>query len=104
LTQRAITAIIGLSCGYVSARAAHVIQVHNSSNKKITKLVISADGKTYAAFSAGNGIKPGETVGVGWDISNHQCAFYLKAVCADRSESTSQQFDICEKDVFVEFT
>ena len=96
----AMVAMIGLSVGHASGWFDRHVQVRNNSNKKIVKVLASADGEKYTVFHTGNGIKPGQTVDLAWDKSNgHDCQWYLKAIFADTSESAPAQFDFCTKDV-----
>lgn len=104
VTFVAIIAMLSLSNIRGSVVFDHRVEVRNSSNRKITKILASADGEKYVGINVGSGLKPEQTMEVDWDRSQgHECVWYLKAVYADTSESAPAQFDLCEKDVMVEF-
>lgn len=94
--------VIGVSFGSTTIVERRV-QVHNASEKMITKILGSSDGATYAAINIPNGIKPGRTVEVRWDRNASDCNWTLNAQYADRSESAPARFDLCEGDVTIEF-
>jgi hypothetical protein len=80
-------------------------EVTNNTSSKITKILVSEDGKEYGFFDIGKGIKPGETAELVWASSTNgeECKQYFKAVFADGSESEPQIFDFCEEGVVLEF-
>lgn len=80
-------------------------EVTNNTSSKITKILVSEDGREYGFFDIGKGIKPGETAELVWDSSTdgEDCKQYFKAVFADGSESQPQIFDFCEEGVSLEF-
>ncbi|HUQ31000.1 MAG TPA: hypothetical protein VM095_02725 [Pyrinomonadaceae bacterium] len=80
-------------------------KVTNTTDKKITKILVSEDGEEYGDFNIGSGIAPGKTVTLAWDSSTNgeNCEQYIKAVFADGEESEAQQFDFCEEGVVIEF-
>jgi hypothetical protein len=82
----------------------NTVQITNSSSKKVKRLFASADGQGFAAVNIGSGIGPSETLGV--DLNSEggtRCSWRLKVVYADRSASTSRQFNICNEYVAIEF-
>ncbi|MGZ5051312.1 MAG: hypothetical protein ACXWF8_05980 [Methylobacter sp.] len=80
-------------------------KVHNTTNSKITKILVSENGKSWGEFDIGSGIAAGATETLVWDSStnNESCNQYFKASFADGSESESTKFDFCEKDLTLEF-
>ncbi|MDQ6624349.1 MAG: hypothetical protein M3Y86_12810 [Verrucomicrobiota bacterium] len=85
--------------------AAYTFKVHNTTDAKITKLLASEDGETYATFDIGKGLEPGKSMTLKWDKSTNDtnCKWYIKAVFADESESPAKKFDFCEEDLELEF-
>ena len=80
-------------------------KVHNNTKEKITKLLVSEDGKTYGYFDIGDGIKPGETETLNWDKSTNSqsCHQWFKAVWESGKEGKPVKFDFCEKNLTLEF-
>jgi hypothetical protein len=80
-------------------------KVHNTTDDKITKLLVSEDGEDYGSFDIGKGIKAGETVTLNWDKSTNDkgCKWYIKAVFKDGSETKARRFDFCEEDLELDF-
>jgi len=80
-------------------------KVKNTTEGKITKILVSEDGEKFGFFDIGSGIKPGETVTLSWDKSTNSqsCHQYFKAVWEDGSEGKPVKFDFCEKDLTLEF-
>lgn len=78
------------------------VQVRNGSEKKITKVLVSSDGETFApAELPSSGIKPGQTKQVGWERDPSVCQWHVKAQYADRSESAAVRVDACSNDTTV---
>jgi len=82
-----------------------LLTVQNSTETRITKILVSQDGKSWGYFDIGNGIKSGETITLLWDSSTNSedCKQYVKAVWSDESESESAIFNFCEKDLRLVF-
>ncbi len=101
-----VTVALSVSFLYATSKFDYRFRVHNKSTSKIVKLLASPDGKKYANFDIGAGIKAGETTELIWDKSTDSgnCEWHLKAVFADGSESDPAEFDFCEKDLVVEFS
>ncbi len=80
-------------------------KVHNNTDSKIAKILVSEDGEEYGFFNIGSGIPAGKTVTLVWDKSTNgeSCEQYFKAVFANNEESEPQKFDFCEEDVTLEF-
>ncbi len=94
----------GLSASSVQA-GDYSFKVTNTTDSRITKILVSENRKRWGQFNIGGGIKPGATVKLVWDSSTNDesCDQYLKAVFADGSESKPAKFDFCEKNLEVEF-
>ena len=98
--------LLALSIGSLSAAESNYsFKVHNTTKDTITKLLASEDGKTFANFDIGKGIKGGQTVTLVWDKSTDEgeCEHYFKAVFADGEETEAIKFDFCEDDLTLEF-
>jgi hypothetical protein len=80
-------------------------KVHNNTKQDITKIQVSEDGKKWASFDIGDGIKAGATDELVWDKStdNSGCEWYFKATFADGDVSDAVKFDFCEKGLTLEF-
>lgn len=79
--------------------------VTNNTDTRITKILVSENGRQYGYFDIGRGIPAGDTVELVWDDSTEgeNCVQYFKAVFAGGEESEPQKFDFCEEDVAIEF-
>jgi len=93
--------IVGLLILGASAFGAeeYSFTVKNSTDTKITKVLVSQDGKEWGFFDIGAGIAAGETMKLMWDASTNSqdCKQHVKAVWSDGSEAESAIFDFCEK-------
>ena len=80
-------------------------KVHNTTDKTITELLVSEDGKTYGHFNIGDGIKAGESETMVWDkaTNSQSCHQYFKAVFEGGEESKPVKFDFCEKGLELAF-
>jgi hypothetical protein len=78
-------------------------KVHNTTKDKITKLLVSEDGKKYGFFDVGKGIAPGETMTLVWDAETSGCEWFIKAVFSDGAESPATKFDFCQEDLELDF-
>ena len=108
LTKAALVACAFITVAFFSPLALaedYSFKVHNNTEKKITKLLVSEDGKTYGFFDIGDGIKAGETETLVWDKStdSQSCKQWFKAVWEGGDEGTPVQFDFCEKGLTLEF-
>jgi hypothetical protein len=108
LTKAAMLASAFLVIAFFSPVALgedYSFKVHNNTKEKITKLLVSEDGKTYGFFDIGDGIKPGETETLTWDKSTNSqsCKQWFKAVWESGEEGKPVQFDFCEKGLTLEF-
>ena len=105
---------LGLTVAAVPLRNARAIEdegggysfnVTNASEKQITKLLASEDGKTYRDFDIGAAIAPNKTVTLKWDKKTEGagCKWYLKAVFADGKQSEAWKVDLCVEEIEIFF-
>ena len=100
-----IAALFCLASGGSLRADEYSFTVENKTDSRITKILVSEDGKSYGFFDIGGGIKPGQTVKLVWsDTTNGEnCTQWIKAVYADESEAEATKFDFCEKDLEIVF-
>lgn len=100
----AIAAFLLLSVAPMYAEE-YKFQVHNNTDTKIAKILVSEDGEAWGFFNIGSGIKSGDTVTLVWDqaTNGESCEQQFKAVFANGEESQPVAFDFCESDVALEF-
>ena len=100
-----ITTLFALCTATTASAEGYTFDVKNSTDQKMVKLLVSEDGKNWAAFDLGGGIPAGKSGTMEWsEASNNQnCEQQVKAVYADKSESEAASFDFCEKDLSLEF-
>ncbi len=102
----AIACVIANSTALSAAQAAdYSFRVHNTTEDRITKILVSEHRKSWGYFKIGKGIKPGDSVKLVWDkITNDQgCDQWVKAVFEDDTESKPSKLDFCEKNLEIEF-
>ena len=89
----------------VAHAADYSFRVHNTTDDRITKILVSENRKSWGYFKIGKGIKPGDSVKLVWDKSTNDqgCDQWVKAVFEDDTESKPSKFDFCEKDLEIEF-
>ncbi len=97
--------LMGISVSSASSSFDYKFKVHNTTKFKITKIMVSEDGKKYGLFDIGDGIPAGATEELVWDKSTDKgaCEWYFKATFSDKTESEPAKFDFCEKDLVLEF-
>ena len=80
-------------------------KVKNTTDEKITKILVSEDGEKYGFFDIGDGLSPGEIMTLVWDKSTNgqSCHQWFKAVWESGKEGKPVKFDFCEKDLQLEF-
>src|SRR5437868_14514886 len=73
--------------------------LHNTTEEKITALMVSEDGEKWGKFDIGSGLKAGASAKFVWDKSTHSeaCTQYVKAEFEDGSESKPVQHDFCKE-------
>ena len=94
------TALISAAFLSTSAMAeGYSFKMKNNTQSKITKVMVSEDGKTWGQFDIGKGIPVGETVTLEWaeSANGESCEQHVKAVFADGSESEPSKFDFCSE-------
>ena len=100
-------AIILIGSSAVMAQdSEYSFKVINRTEVTIKKLLVSVDGKKYNFFDIGAGIGAGKSATMVWSKASDSdpCKQFVKAVYADKSESTPVKFDFCEEDLELEFT
>jgi hypothetical protein len=106
---KAVVFAMVLTLASFTASFAHVadykFKVHNNTDQKIKKILVSEDGKKWGYFDIGSGIDAGAMEELVWDKStdNGNCEWIFKAVFADGEESDPVEFDFCEKNLVLEF-
>jgi hypothetical protein len=73
--------------------------LHNTTQEKITELMVSEDGEKWGRFDIGDGLKPGQSAKFTWDKStnNEACEQYVKAEFEDGSQSNPVKHDFCKE-------
>lgn len=73
--------------------------LHNTTEEKITGLLVSEDGEKWGKFDVGAGLKAGESAKFVWDKSTNSqsCEQFVKAVFEDGSESKPVKHDFCKE-------
>jgi hypothetical protein len=73
--------------------------LHNTTEEKITELMVSEDGEKWGKFDIGEGLKPGESAKLVWNKStnNQACEQFVKAEFEDGSESKPVKHDFCKE-------
>ena len=81
-------------------------KVHNNTNVKLTKILVSEDGKDWGFFDIGSGIAAGATTELVWakHTDNSGCDWYFKAQWSDGETSDPTKFDFCEEGLVLEFS
>ena len=100
-----VTIALSVSPLYAASQEKISFRVHNKSNLKIVKLLVSQDGVEYGHFNIGAGIKAGATILLAWEAGTEDetCEQYVKAVFSEGSESEPTQFNFCEENLEIEF-
>jgi hypothetical protein len=80
-------------------------KIHNNTKHRITRVLVSENGKKWGEFDVGDGIAPGTTEEMVWDKSTNgeSCHQWFKAVFDNDEESEAVKFDFCEKGLVLEF-
>lgn len=104
LAGAASVALLGLGACPAQA-SSDTFSVTNTTDSRITKLLLSPNKKKWGYFDVGKGIPPGKTLTLRWgkNTGNQDCEQYIKAVFADGTESKPVEFDFCEDDLELEF-
>jgi hypothetical protein len=73
--------------------------LHNTTQEKITGLMVSEDGEKWGKFDIGKGLEPGESAKLVWDKSTNSqsCSQFVKAEFEDGSESKPVKHDFCKE-------
>lgn len=78
--------------------------IHNKTDTKVVKVLVSEDKKEYAEFDLDGGIGAGKKATLVWDKStnNQNCKQWIKVIYANGDESEITKFDFCEEDLVIE--
>ena len=104
-----ITVSTALLAGLVASTAAwanqDVFSVKNTTDSRITRLLMSGNGRDWGYFEVGKGIAPGATMQFTWgkNTGNEACEQIVVAVFADGSKSEPAKIDMCDSDILLEF-
>jgi hypothetical protein len=73
--------------------------LHNTTQEKITALMVSEDGEKWGKFDIGKGLEPGDSAKLVWDKSTNSesCSQFVKAEFEDGSESKPVKHDFCKE-------
>jgi hypothetical protein len=73
--------------------------LHNTTEEKITALMVSEDGEKWGKFDIGDGLKPGDSAKFVWDKSTHnqECEQFVKAEFDGGKESKPVKHDFCKE-------
>ncbi len=95
----AVTATVVLPRLAVAGDNEYSFILHNTTEEKITALMVSEDGEKWGKFDIGAGLKAGESAKFVWDKSTNSqgCTQYVKAEFEDGSESKPVQHDFCKE-------
>jgi hypothetical protein len=80
-------------------------KIRNNTKHRITKVMVSEDGKRWGEFDIGDGIDAGAVEEMVWDKSTNgeSCKQWFKAVFSNGEDSEAVKFDFCEKGLVLEF-
>lgn len=100
-----LSLISGLAAPLAALANEFSFKVHNTTDTRITKILVSENRKSWGFFDVGRGIQPGKSMNLVWDKStnNEACKQWVKAVFADGTEAKPAKFDFCEDDLEIEF-
>jgi len=95
----AVTATVVLPRLAVAGDNEYSFILHNTTEEKITALMVSEDGEKWGKFDIGDGLKAGASAKFVWDKSTNSqgCTQYVKAEFEDGSESKPVQHDFCKE-------
>src|SRR6266404_3611923 len=73
--------------------------LHNTTQEKITSLMVSEDGEKWGKFDIGKGLEPGDSAKLVWDkaTNSQSCSQFVKAEFEDGSESKPVKHDFCKE-------
>src|SRR5437773_11881055 len=99
LLSLAFTAAVVLPRLVVADENDYSFILHNTTEEKITALMVSEDGEKWGKFDIGHGLEAGDSAKFVWDKSTHSqaCTQYVKAEFEDGSESKPVQHDFCKE-------
>ena len=73
--------------------------LHNTTQEKITALMVSEDGEKWGKFDIGDGLKAGDSAKFVWDkkTNSQACEQFVKAEFEDGKESQPVKHDFCKE-------
>lgn len=79
--------------------SAYSFILHNTTQEKITALMVSEDGEKWGKFDIGDGLKAGDSAKFVWDkkANSQACEQFVKAEFEDGHESTPVKHDFCKE-------
>jgi len=79
--------------------------VTNNADQRIVSIDVSEDGKSWAPFDIGRGIRSGDSVLMVWDEStdSSDCNWLFRATFKGGDVLDSDWVDFCEEDVVISF-
>jgi hypothetical protein len=88
-----------------SLAADYTFTVENNSDQRIVKIDVSEDGKNWAPFDIGKGIRSGDSELLAWDEStnNSDCNWLFRATFEGGDVLDSDWLDFCEDDLVITF-
>lgn len=97
--------LASFAVGYANTSQDYSFKIHNNTKHRITKVLVSEDGKKWGQFDVGDGIAAGDTEEMVWDKSTNgeSCHQWFKAVFDNGEDSEAVKFDFCEKGLVLEF-
>jgi hypothetical protein len=99
LLTLAFTAAVVLPRIVVADDSDYSFILHNTTEEKITALMVSEDGEKWGKFDIGDGLKAGDSAKFVWDKSTHnqECEQFVKAEFEGGKESTPVKHDFCKE-------
>ncbi|MBD0372670.1 MAG: hypothetical protein ICV60_17630 [Pyrinomonadaceae bacterium] len=97
--------LASFAASYAKTSQDYSFKIHNNTKHRITKVLVSEDGKKWGQFDIGDGIAAGDTEEMVWDKSTNgeSCHQWFKAVFDNGEDSEAVKFDFCEKGLVLEF-
>ncbi len=73
--------------------------LHNTTDEKITALMVSEDGEKWGKFDIGDGLKAGESAKLVWnkETNSQACEQFVKAEFEGGKESKPVKHDFCKE-------
>ena len=99
LLALSLTAAVVLPRLAVAEENEYSFILHNTTEEKITALMVSEDGEKWGKFDIGDGLKAGDSAKFVWDKATHsqECEQFVKAEFEDGKESKPVKHDFCKE-------